>query len=295
MAIKTSKKNLKIVGATSIALFSLVAVFTATIAWFALNDTVGAKGQAATIKITDLQFEQMTIHKYLGSNKIGEDENHFFDQKVSATFTFNPTGRKTTFKDADGKLDNSFNKDYAYMGEYSPDKPRHPLLALIKFTEPIKTSAARNVAVSVTTEHHFLCDTNDNGSFMEPLDDDNNPLSSVVQFSASSFLNLTSNSTAYVNPETSASTNAYNFAVPSSYLHFANITVDADGALNYANKSWVNELSLINVNDGSTVLYIAVIIDYYDLAFEYIFNKYLGNPYLEQDHIPFNCDWTMVI
>ncbi len=41
---RISKKTVKIVSATSMAVFSLVAVFSATIAWFALNKKVDASG-----------------------------------------------------------------------------------------------------------------------------------------------------------------------------------------------------------------------------------------------------------
>ena len=44
-----NKKTLKIAGATSVTLFSLVSVFAATIAWFALNDNVNGDGMNVTV------------------------------------------------------------------------------------------------------------------------------------------------------------------------------------------------------------------------------------------------------
>ena len=46
---RKNNKSLKIVGATAVTLFSLVSVFAATIAWFALNTDVNGSGMSVTV------------------------------------------------------------------------------------------------------------------------------------------------------------------------------------------------------------------------------------------------------
>lgn len=60
---KLNKKSLKIVGATSIELFSLVTVFTAIIAWFALNDTVAGSGINVKVKEETGPLNKIEIFK----------------------------------------------------------------------------------------------------------------------------------------------------------------------------------------------------------------------------------------
>ena len=65
MKTRKSNKSLKIFGATSVAIFSLTAVFTATIAWFALNQKVGSDGMS--VKITDEtgRLNKIEIYEYV--------------------------------------------------------------------------------------------------------------------------------------------------------------------------------------------------------------------------------------
>ena len=44
-----NNKTLKLLGATAVTLFSLVTVFAATIAWFALNDNTNGNGLTITV------------------------------------------------------------------------------------------------------------------------------------------------------------------------------------------------------------------------------------------------------
>ena len=283
MKFKNNKK-LKIAAATGVTLFSLVTVFVATIAWFAMNVDVTAKGQAINVKVLNQKFTKLSLHKYLGTATVDDSEVYHFNQNESGHFTYNWLTGETTFTPADPNDPNASSMD-----RFSLLNPRHPMLALIEFSSVLDTSKDK-VNVNVATTHDFLCDVDTNGDFVEPLDDENNPLSSVVQFSANPFESLTSNQGSY------ESVSSYFFSVPSKsdYLHFADLNKDENtGAFTY--NGWSKSLTLADYSDGTSVKYIAIIIDYYDDAFEYIYNMYLGNEYLERETVTFNCDWKMEI
>ena len=57
------KKSTKIYAATCMTLFSLVAVFTATIAWFALNEDVEGNGMGIEIKTNGDSFTSLKIYR----------------------------------------------------------------------------------------------------------------------------------------------------------------------------------------------------------------------------------------
>ena len=76
--------------------------------------------------------------------------------------------------------------------------------------------------------------------------------------------------------------------------NFAEADVDADSS------SFEQESTVYRSDpEGSAVVkYIAVIVDYYDLAIEYIYSTYLGDTTLEEDYdyiLNFTCDWRWEI
>ena len=46
-----------------------------------------------------------------------------------------------------------------------------------------------------------------------------------------------------------------------------------------------------DVDSEKTFNYVCVVIDYYQLALEYLFSYYIGHPFLS-DGLTFKCDWT---
>ena len=113
-----NKKNLKIAGATSMALFSLVAVFTATIAWFVALQNVAAN--TMRLKVTDERgrLNKIEIFELKEINKKNGQENYSFYDIPSATMTYNWDSTSGTGID-------SFP-----MGDYNPLSTEHPLLLL---------------------------------------------------------------------------------------------------------------------------------------------------------------------
>ena len=76
--------------------------------------------------------------------------------------------------------------------------------------------------------------------------------------------------------------------------NFAEADVDADSS------SFEQESTVYRSDpEGSAVVkYIAIIVDYYDLAVEYIYSTFLGNTVLENNYqyiLNFTCDWKWEI
>lgn len=280
---------MKIFAATGVAIFSLVAVFTATIAWFAMNKRVDSTAMKINASNDfEKKFNKMTLHKYVKET----NGNYQFDQNPSAMYTYNWKTKETEYK--------YYGEDQsvsAYMGEFSLINPRHPYLALIELSQAYTTNADEGkIAVDFHTDYGFICGLKDGGGFNWDLNNTGNPLSSIIKFSSSSYKSLTNNSGSATVDGTSYTT--YDFAVPgtSSWQHFVEIEVDENGNLFYDNEDgWENDKNVITCSNGETVQYIAIIFDYYDDAIGYIYNLYLGNEVLEQASVPFVCDWTLVI
>lgn len=77
-------KNKKIIAATAMTLFSLVSVFTATIAWFVLNQNVGGTGMSIKVKAEGgVDFSGIEIYKCI-SNKCTDTTLVFDNNPVSS-------------------------------------------------------------------------------------------------------------------------------------------------------------------------------------------------------------------
>ena len=93
MKARKDNKNLKIICATSISIFSLLAVFMGTIAWFGANRLV--KGDNGDISVTSPSgmFKQLTFHR-LVSNPY-DDAKYSFNQTPIGTITVIDWNNKT--------------------------------------------------------------------------------------------------------------------------------------------------------------------------------------------------------
>lgn len=284
-----NKKNLKIAAATGMALFCLTTAFTACLAWFASNAAVQAMGMTVSVKSTDQRFRKMTLHKYIGEDANG---NLQFYREASGTYTYTYGNNSTTYTPTDPN--ETFS---AFMGEYSLNDPRHPFLAIIEYTQAFTADSGNGkITITAQTDHQFICGVDSStGNFYEALNTTNNPLSSVVKFSATSYSSITGiQSTTTID---SSTLNTYNLAAPEAndWDHFVEIGTDNDGNYTYDNTNgWEGYKDIISVTSG-TIQYVSIIFDYYDEALGYIYNKYLGDEVLEHESVPFGCDWRLYV
>ena len=112
-----------------------------------------------------------------------------------------------------------------------------------------------------------------------------NPLSSVVAFYSKAYTSLAS----------ITETNYYNVPI-AEYDAESGYTRETFVQFNETTTEYQSFIQRKNLYEGTTgdVLYIAIVVDYYHYALEYVYNTFIGNTTLE-DRIYFECDWNMVI
>ncbi len=300
-AKRLNKKSVKIVGATSMALFSLVAVFTATIAWFVLNHEV--KGSGMTVQADDDvgRLNKIEIYEYVET----------LDKSGVSNFSFNGTPSATVYGGS------SLTNQYFQMGDYNPLHTDHPILVLFTLQTNFVTHTAGDMYVKGSTgTADFMGVTVDGapkynlGSTAptlmrgrktvtitdeisgEPVtkEVDCYPLSSAVNFkcaeySSTQYSTLLSNSTT---GRIDIPTNS--ITLSESFVNFASSGEDITFKQNpviYSSKG-----------DESSIQYIAMVVNYDGNAISAIYSTYLGNSILETQYggqLYFTCDWVLEV
>lgn len=303
MAKIKSKRNLKIIAATGVALFSLVTLFTATIAWFALNQTVGSNGMSIKVKKMTGKLEFAEFHSLLDEGGI-----------VDATETTPKTYRFKT--EAEGRINYSWgNNSASYTGNafvmdnYSPLHQEHPLLVIFAFNQEYTSSSNGDTSIKgVTSIEDFLGRVT--------YDEDNNPIPEYP------LVPDEDENAAYIRTK-----DGKDYYASSSIINFYSCSFDSDSYEAFAGDS-VTSLDLttedvdkyenfvsINPDDpedvtfnpnptifasssGDKIQYVATIINYYPEAISLIYSTYLGDDTLEDTYggtLYFACDWTLEV
>lgn len=312
-----NKKNLKIAGATSMALFSLVAVFTATIAWFVALQNVAAN--TMRLKVTDERgrLNKIEIFELKEINKKNGQEYYSFYDIPSATMTYNWDSTSGTGID-------SFP-----MGDYNPLSTEHPLLLLFtlrgEYASTVpgdiyikgKTSApgflgetiARTINEGeenemVIHEPKFNLDLPDddhqclkNGSKTITVDGVQKtvgcyPLSSAVNFrcthySADEFDAIHDETNGVIDILTNTIT------LRESFVNF-----EEGSDIEFKPKPLIySSPGAVSGND-TMIQYIAMVVDYDGNAISAIYSTYLGNSILENTYggaLCYYCDWSLEV
>lgn len=156
---KKNKKNLKIIGATSLCLFSLVAVFVATFAWFTMNNSVNASGMTIKAVPLGITLSNVEIHRCI-ANQCTDDQLVFYEDHTSFSSDGTPESILT-------------------MNDYGDFVNSDPILLLFNFG----TEMSVKITVSTSTLKFGNQITNSNSS--------NYPLSNAVSFKSSVNVSLT--------------------------------------------------------------------------------------------------------
>ena len=194
--MKSGKNNrtLKLLGATAVTLFSLVTVFAATIAWFALNENVDGSGMSITIAEDNNYVESVAIHRCI------------LNQSTVDTLVF----------------DNVPTASRLVVPDYSELNKSQPTLLLFALSGD-ESSMASDIKITATS-------TNDN--YVTEITEDNYdsfPFSTTVCFRT---IAVTTASFPYSNVQTSALSDLVSFVTVSEnvFTDFnQNITI-FDGA-----------------------------------------------------------------
>lgn len=139
---RTSKRNIKIAAATSMAIFSLMVTFSATYAWYTAMRHVEQTGDDFEVDVIKTSVKKITVHEFLG-------ETQTYD-----AYTFNPNGSiayDPSLAGTTGYDENGFYtaESYIRLHEYSIESPNHPVLMMFEVD-------GLSQRIDLTTDYTFL-------------------------------------------------------------------------------------------------------------------------------------------
>lgn len=132
---KVSKKALKLISATSMAIFTLFATFSSAYAWFVSIRNQDANNEQFYVKRLDTPVTSISIHAFYGETADGN------------SFTFDPNGVSVY---ADGEFNE--NAPAVELNEYSLENPNHPVLILFRNEETSNFESQ----INLVTDFSFL-------------------------------------------------------------------------------------------------------------------------------------------
>ena len=246
--LKRATKN--IIAATAMGLFSLFTVFTATIAWFMSNLNTPISGMEVRVKMIDVDFNTMTVHRCDLSSSTSTVLS-FYEEP---SFTVSNTGAIETTAGID-------------MDNYSDLNHTQPVLLLFTLDDDIYED---DIVISAVS---------DNENFVYTITEDNIgnfPFSSAVRFKSAGY---TGNSFPFNNVVIN------DLTTTSSFVNINN----GSATYNYT-------IEPFHGTRHTVIKYVAIVLDYYSEAIQYIFSQNLGFETIAENNnnaIDFYCDWTL--
>ena len=275
----SSRNALKLVSATSMTIFSLLSVFTATAAWFdSQRNLSNGANQMAVESFQD--FSRLDIYLPVNNGIIaaGGDVTYQFDSSAAASLT-----KEQLESGMSGSV---------YLGggdendPFTTLDPHHPMLLVIQY-QTMLTSVVR---IKATTNERFICpvsgDDNQlisheiNGNETSPY-----PLSSVAHFSSKAY----SSYTAFQNDQISSWKYSHDAVWGDTWQQSSFASVGSGGTFEY------NQECQILYSLSGSVQTVAIMIEYNTEIISAVSAYYLGERFISGQILPFSCDWTMEI
>ena len=290
---KNKKSLLKIVAATSVAIFSLFSVCTGVLSWFySVRET---NDESEEFLVTNYEkLYKVSYHQFVGTPN---DTNCSFNKTPVASITYNQETRKFDKpKNGSGQTIDSFTFS---LDPYDPMNKHKPMLVLIELSEEFNSAVDSDISVLASTDTtDFIGAKNTNHLAKYQLGPSSelkvrtvnnttyHPLTSAVTFRSMAFSNSEYNTWA-------GSTN-YNVTLENTDEpdhDFVFVDPERDES------SFYNQSLVYSSLAEDVVKYIAIVVDYNDSALEYIYSTFLGNPFLEENEyiLHFACDWIWEI
>lgn len=261
-----NKKGIKLLVATAMTIFSLVAVFTGVIAWFAAHNLVDGSGMSVQVQTTGNAFSSLTVHRCIINEssstiyKFEEQPAISVDSQGHATV---PTGEPNIF----------------HIDDYSSLNRSQPVLLLLHLQEG---TLASNVSISATTPTNYS-DYADAGFLVNASTVNHFPFSFTSFFKSGSY---------------TTSSFPFNNVVVSDLKQDSQFVV-----MNGDNFSSLNsDISMYSggsdtVNGNGAIRYVAIVINYLDAAIQKLISVNMGSAYVKNNDnkIDYYCDWKLNI
>ena len=268
---KGLKSPLRILAATSVAIFSLLSVFTATAAWF--DSTRSFDNGANQMNVnTTVEVESITIHQALKATA----NDYYFNQNAAATYA--PGQSKGSGLPMDPAED-----------PFSPLEPYHPVLMVINYRQSIDVATSGQVKVDATTDQGFVCKIQDQPS-SQSLVQNGNPLSSIVDFFS---LPYDASTALPTGTTTIAEQQVTAYHYTPSEIKTGNWTTSHFAYMDATTAHFRQNINLCTVTTGS-VKKIAVVMEYSEDVISFIYGQYIGADVLD-NNVGFSCDWTLYV
>lgn len=304
----TPKAMLKLIAATSVAIFSLAAVFTATSAWFQSRRELEDAADAFNVKnlsgrLASVSFHQMT--------KKTTDKN---GDATSATFNKDPVGTiDYDWVQDQGEYVPTVKGDAKIsLKQYDPMDRNQPLLILLHLDQAYETTGPSIRVNGLTDSDGFLGARDSNNQPVYSLDDTDIALSSSESANASSSYTVLyywlSSVVKFSTATWANDPNTWEYGMQHDYA-VANNLPELTASPNtfttvniidnhHETSSFNNAPLLFSSQNGQTIKNIALVVDYYPDAIEFIYSTYLANAILEDRYdgvLNFLCDWSLEV
>ena len=276
MKQRRKSKNVRILSATVVVIFTLLASFSGTFAWFQAQRTISTSTNAFEVVNQGESVAGLSFHAYTGTVTSNTVEYYTFDPQPAGQFEY---------QDGELKPVDEENPFVLTMNDYTLESPHQPILILIALSNSGSSYVSFNNSSVYPTTNNSL----------KGADQGDNPLSSIVEFYTFTYSSDENDTThilnRVVNDHFALPTSEFikesdeEHGIESNWNSFAKFKTNGDY------NGFGSEAVLYN---GSTagLSYIGIVVDYYSDSLEWISSFYLGDERLEEK-LTFACDWWM--
>ena len=256
MISKRTKRGIKLLTAVVICVFTLITTLTSTLAWFSFNKKSEINGMSIRVAMNLSDVNGVTVHRC----KLSESTSTLLKFESEPSVRISGSGSVQEISGID-------------MENYSILNQTQPVLLLFTFKDGIEASSINITATSDSNAFVTAATAQNVASF---------PFSSAVRFKCGAY---TSVSFPFDNVSSSDLGNN---------TSFVSLTLDNEG--NVTGSSFTQQLNLYTGSGNTEVTYLAVILDYYPAAIDYIvgntnYDVFQGN----NNSINFTCDWSLTL
>lgn len=322
-------KKLTILAVTSMTIFSLAAVFAACIAWFSSNIDVGTNGANLNIHPMNGRLKNVKFYQFVSS----ANATFSFNKNPFATYTYN-WGSNTMVLDEDNVADvwnmghyTYLSKDHPFLMIFEFDQEYASEEVGDIYIKATTTVGGNNLVTNYDQDDtNHLHPYTTGGGYLGARDQYGSPYYTLPQTQVrnaehpeSILISRTGHDYYALSSVTSFRNKAYDNAGYSSitagdYIAISTSSLETDETFttidNSRNRYYFNQTPYLFKSNGkvldpdkgvyvaSLISYVALVVEFYEDAINYIYSTYLGDAGLENSYqslLYFACDWSMEV